>query len=51
MVKRLILPDAQTFPGDQLTKKGNDRHSGYIQWADFWKTAEIYELFFDKKRD
>lgn len=40
--------DAPTFPGDEMTGKGNYRYPGYGQWADFCREAGIYDLFLDR---
>ena len=48
-VKGLSLPEAPSFPNDQMTGKGNSRHPGYSQWSNFCREAGIYDLFFDEE--
>jgi hypothetical protein len=48
-VNRITLPDAPTFPGDEMTGNGNSRHPGYSQWSEFCRKSGLYNLFFDKE--
>lgn len=48
-VNRIEQPDAPTFPNDNLTKNGNDRHCSYSAWDEFCCKAGLHDLFFNKK--
>lgn len=47
-VNRVELEDAPSFPNDHMTGKGNSRHPGYGQWADFCSAVGLTDLFFNK---
>lgn len=45
--KEIKIPDAPTFPNDEMTGNSNNRHPGYIGWSEFCKRAGLYDLFFN----
>lgn len=46
-VQGMTHPDAPTFPNDDMTGNGNDRHPSYSAWSHFCTEAGLYELFYD----
>lgn len=46
-VNEVEVPDAPTFPNDDMTGKSNGRHPGYSQWANFCDEAGLWALFSD----
>lgn len=47
-VDRKALPDAPTFPHDEMTGSGNCRSPSYSGWAEFCRAAGLYDLFLEK---
>lgn len=45
-VKGMAHPEAPSFPGDDMTGRGNGRHPGYSQWANFVDDVGLRDLFF-----
>lgn len=45
----ISLPDAPTFPGDEMTGNSNLRSPSYGVWGDFCRHAGIYDVFYDKR--
>lgn len=43
------LPDAPSFPGDEMTGISNGRHPGYAGWDLFLVDAGLKDLFFDEE--
>lgn len=42
------LPDAPTFPNDDLTVNSNGRSPSYIGWSDFCDEVGLKRLFYDE---
>jgi hypothetical protein len=47
-VDAVQLPEAPTFPHDELTGNSNGRSPSYTGWAEFCREAGIYDLFLEK---
>ncbi len=46
--KHVSLPDAPTFPNDEMTGNSNSRYPSYLAWSEFCKEAGIYDVFYDE---
>lgn len=45
-VSSVKLPNAPTFPNDEMTGNGNSRHPGYSAWSEWCRETGLYSLFF-----
>jgi len=48
-IKRETHPDAPDLGWGDISGKGNSRHPGYCQMADWCRTVGLYDLFFDEE--
>jgi hypothetical protein len=46
----MALPDAPTFPNDEMTGNGNSRSPSYTGWLEFCQETGIYDVFYDERR-
>lgn len=49
IVKEIKQDDAPTFPNDEMTGNGNDRHPSYWGWSHFCDITGLTPLFFDQE--
>lgn len=42
------LPDAPTFPHDEMTGNSNSRSPSYSGWADFCRAIGLHDMFLEK---
>lgn len=47
-VDGMALPEAPTFPNDEMTGNGNGRSPSYTGWAEFCDAAGLTTLFLEK---
>jgi len=47
-VKDTTMPNAPTFPNDEMTGNSNSRSPSYSVWSDFCRKTGIYDLFYDE---
>jgi hypothetical protein len=47
-VNGMALPDAPTFPNDEVTGNGNCRSPSYVGWSEFCEAVGLHDLFLEK---